>query len=153
MLIFLGLTRFTNKKIQKALLRKIGDQTPVLSLQDDGRPPCNPESSLSASLRHLVTTVSKWVDQVKFEVKFIPRYLTVCSRDRPPPLMRESGSWGEVFWGLKGHSTHLVLFMRSPWSTLQVTRRWRSSSSPSWSEHLLFVLQIISILQQSALTG
>ncbi len=43
-----------------------------------------------------------WVDQVRFEVKCTPRFLTVCSRDNASPLMRESGSWGEVFWDKRG---------------------------------------------------
>ncbi len=35
------------------------------------------------------------MDQVRFELKCTPRYLTVCSRDNASPLVRESGRWGE----------------------------------------------------------
>ncbi len=52
--------------------------------------------------RHLVKTVSIWVDQVMFKEKCTPRYLTVCSRDKASPLRRENGSWEEVFWNKRG---------------------------------------------------
>ncbi len=40
------------------------------------------------------------MDQVRFELKCTPRYLTVCSRDNASPLTRECGIWEEVFLGL-----------------------------------------------------
>ncbi len=52
--------------------------------------------------RHLVKTGSMWVGQVTLELKCTPRYLTVCSRDNAPPLMRESGSRGELFLDKRG---------------------------------------------------
>ncbi len=72
-------------------------------------------------LRHLVKTESMWVDQVKFELKCTPRYLTVCSRDNASPLMRESGSWGKCFWDKRGipHITSCLWKVRGQHSRSQ----------------------------------
>ncbi len=69
-------------------------------------------------LRHLVKTESMWVDQVKFELKCSPRYLTVCSRDNASPLMRENGSLGGSVFGIKeAFRTFSLVYEKSVFST------------------------------------
>ncbi len=95
------------------------------------------------------------MDQVTFEVKCTPRYLTVCSRNKASPLTKESGSWVGVF-GIKEafhtfslvYDTHIV---RSPGhKTMEVVVQplLVRTFAVGITKH-----EMICVLQQSAVTG
>ncbi len=69
-------------------------------------------------LRHLMKAESMWLDQVKFELKCTPSYSTVCFRDSASLLVREIGSWGEVFFRIKeAFHTFSLVYEKSMVST------------------------------------
>ncbi len=94
--------------------------------------------------------------QVKFEVKCTPRYLTVCYLDKPSPLMRESGRFGENVFGIKeAFHTFSLVYEKSMVSTpghktMEIVVQPLSvrAFAVRITKH-----EIIHILQQSAATG
>ncbi len=121
------------------------------------------EWSFRIKKKRYLKTLSKgrmWVDQVKFELKFTPSYLKVCSRDNASPLMRESRRYGEIFFGIK-EAFHTFSLVHEKYMVSTPGHKTTEVVNPLDNQPLLintFAVritkhEIISIFQQSAVTG